>query len=76
MKISSQEVYASDDIGPPISDKLAKFTDKNFESALKTEKLKTLLNKYKRPQNFVQLYVPKVSLKFVENCLVMPKRRA
>lgn len=57
----SQDLFASDDAGPAISDKLAKITDKNFVSDLEIEKLKSIIKKYKRPENCEQLYVPKVN---------------
>ena len=40
----SQDPYASENVGPPISEKLAKITEKKFESELTIEELKAILN--------------------------------
>ena len=57
----SQDLYASENVGPPKSEKLAKITNKHFESELTIEKLKAIRNKYKRPANCELLSVPKVN---------------
>ena len=57
----SDNLFASDDYGPPIAEKLAKIANKNLETELDLEKLKAIIKSYKRPENCEQLYVPRIN---------------
>ena len=55
----SLELYPSDNVGPPVAQKLAEITDKNFKTVLETEKLKSIFGKHKRPEICEQLLCTK-----------------
>ena len=59
----SDNLFASDDYGPPTTEKLAKIGNKNLEIELDLEKLKAIIKSYKRPENCEQLYVPRIETK-------------
>ena len=70
----SQSLFSSEETGPPISEKLAKIVNKNFESEFDIDKLKTNIKSYKRPQNFDQLYVPEVNSETWSNILARARK--
>jgi hypothetical protein len=52
---------STEQTGPPISEHLAKIINSKLADGLDITKLKEILSKYQRPQNYEEMYVPKVN---------------
>ena len=57
----AQSLLSSEDIGPPITDKLASIVNKKFSDDVDLTKLKSILNTHKKPENCTELFVPRVN---------------
>ena len=57
----SEEFSSKQELGTPVSEKLAKTVNYSFTSVTGEEKLKNLNKKYKRPENCPHISVPKIN---------------
>ena len=57
----NDEIYGEDCVSAPVSDQLAGIIDKRWQTKMQSEKLKSLLSKYNRPENCEKLTVPRVN---------------
>ena len=57
----SEEFSSKEELGTPVSEKLAKIVNSLFTSDMEEEKLKNFNKKYKRPENCLHLSAPKIN---------------
>lgn len=57
----AQTLSSKEQTGPPISEKLAKIINAKLSENFDVTKLKEILNKYPRPKNCEQMYVPRIN---------------
>ena len=57
----SEEFSSKEELGTPVSEKLAKTVNSLFTSGMEEEKFKNFNKKYKRPENCLHLSAPKIN---------------